>query len=194
MRVFIFSFHFRFFLFLYFLACLEREREKRGGTDLRRTRAGHVCLMKSSECFRSVVSKDHETTIEPPPQGCASSPAASPVGRAGVHPPVVEHLGHGCTIRGDRLHLRTGSAIVCSASAAAAGRNPGGSGHRAGAVARRVSTRQENPFRVGVSVAILAQGSSLELRGAGWFHSKRGDDSQDLLGARRSAQRPCLLS
>ena len=88
-----------------------------------------------------------------PPQGGASSPAASPVGRAGVHSPVVEHLGHGCTVCGDRLHLRPGSAGVGSASAAAAGHSPGGSGHRAGAVARRVSTRLETPFRVGVRVA-----------------------------------------
>ena len=36
---------------------------------------------------------------------------------------------------------------------AAFGHSPGGSGHRAGAVARRVSTRLETPFRVGVRVA-----------------------------------------
>ena len=41
----------------------KRKKEKWGGADLRRTRAGHVCLMKSSECFRSVVSKDYETPI-----------------------------------------------------------------------------------------------------------------------------------
>ena len=37
-----------------------RKREKRGGTDLRRTRADHVRLTKSRECFRSVVSRYHE--------------------------------------------------------------------------------------------------------------------------------------
>ena len=88
-----------------------------------------------------------------PPQGGASSPAASPVGRAGVHPPVVEHLGHGGTVRGDRLHLRPGSGSVGSASAAAAGYSTGGNGHSAGAVARRVRTRLETPFKVGVRVA-----------------------------------------
>ena len=40
-----------------------REKEKRGGTDLRRTRADHVYLTKSSEFFRSVVSKDHQRLI-----------------------------------------------------------------------------------------------------------------------------------
>ena len=39
------------------------------------------------------------------------------------------------------------------ASAAAASHSSGGSGHRAGAVARRVSTCLETPFRVGVRVA-----------------------------------------
>jgi len=51
--------HAKLFSFIEF-SCVFRKREKRGGTDLRRTRAGHVCLMKSSECFRSVVFKDHE--------------------------------------------------------------------------------------------------------------------------------------
>ena len=52
----------RFFLFLSFLACLEREREKWGGTDLRRTRADHVCLTKSDACFGSVVFRYHQIT------------------------------------------------------------------------------------------------------------------------------------
>ena len=74
-----------------------------------------------------------------PPQGGAYSPAASPVGRAGVRSPVVEHLGHGCTIRGDRLHPRPGSAGVGAASTAAARLGPRGSGHRAGTVALGLS-------------------------------------------------------
>ena len=39
------------FIFISFLVCLEREREKWGGTDLRRTRADQVRLTKSRECF-----------------------------------------------------------------------------------------------------------------------------------------------
>ena len=76
--------------------------------------------------------------------------------------PMVEHLGHGCTVCGDRLHLRPGSAGVGSASAAAVGHSPGGSGHRAGAVARCVSTRLETPFRVGVRVAHWLRASCSE--------------------------------
>ena len=41
-------------------SCVFRKREKRVGIDLRRTRADQVCLMKSSECFRSVVSRYHK--------------------------------------------------------------------------------------------------------------------------------------
>ena len=44
-----------------FFSCVLRKREIRGGTDLRRTRADHVRLTKSRECFRSVVSRYHET-------------------------------------------------------------------------------------------------------------------------------------
>ena len=41
----------------------------------------------------------------------------------------------GCTVRGDRLHPRPGSAGVGAASTAAARLGPSGSGHRAGTVA-----------------------------------------------------------
>ena len=47
-----------------FFSCVLRKREKRGGTDLRRTRADHVRLTKSRECFRSVVSRYHEIVIK----------------------------------------------------------------------------------------------------------------------------------
>ena len=50
------------FSFLEF-SCVFRKREKRGGTDLRRTWADHVCLTKSSEFFRSAVSKDHQRLL-----------------------------------------------------------------------------------------------------------------------------------
>ena len=74
-----------------------------------------------------------------PCQGGTSPPALSPVGRVGVHPSVVEHLGHGCTVRGDRLHPRPGSAGVGAAPTAAARLGPRGSGHRAGTVAPGLS-------------------------------------------------------
>ena len=46
--------------FISFFSCVFRKREERGRIDLRRTRADHVCLTKSSECFRYVVSRYHE--------------------------------------------------------------------------------------------------------------------------------------
>ena len=66
MRVFLSARFFSpFFFRLSFLefSCVFSNKEKRGGIDLRRTRADHVCLTKPSECFRSVVSRYHETEL-----------------------------------------------------------------------------------------------------------------------------------
>ena len=53
-------FHFSLLSFPAF-SCVFRKKEIWGGIDLQRTRADQVCLTKSSECFRSVVSRYHET-------------------------------------------------------------------------------------------------------------------------------------
>ena len=43
--------------------CEFRKKEIWGGIDLQRTRADQVCLTKSSECFRSVVSRYKEILL-----------------------------------------------------------------------------------------------------------------------------------
>ena len=58
---------------------------------------------------------------------------------------MVEHLGDGGAISGDRLHPRPGSASRGPARFAAARVGPRVGRHRTGAVARRVSTRQAAP-------------------------------------------------
>ena len=68
MRVFLSARFFSpFFFRLSFLefSCVFSKKEKRGGIDLRRTRADHVCLTKPSECFRSVFSRYHEIRVHP---------------------------------------------------------------------------------------------------------------------------------
>ena len=74
-----------------------------------------------------------------PAQSRTHPSASPPIGRARVHPAVVEHPRDGRSERGDRLRPRTGSAGMAAASRAATRVGPRVARHRAGAVARRVS-------------------------------------------------------
>ena len=49
--------------FSWLFLCEFRKKEIWGGIDLQRTRADQVCLTKSSECFRSVVSRYHQISF-----------------------------------------------------------------------------------------------------------------------------------
>ena len=90
MRVFISARFFSpfFFSLLSFLefSCVFSKREKRSGIDLRRTRADQVCLTKSSECFRSVVSRYHEICMKAGSGGRTPAANSRHVGFSGNFP------------------------------------------------------------------------------------------------------------
>ena len=75
-----------------------------------------------------------------PLEGRAHPPVVAAVGGARVHAAMVEHPRDGGAVRGDRLHLRTGSASVGPERFAAARVGPRVGRRCTGAVAGRVGT------------------------------------------------------